>query len=485
MNTEPSEEFQAQPTPSANVVRHRRRLGLAWITPLITLAAVGWLGYDVWRAQPIRARVQFAQGNGLETGSPVRYRGIVIGEVEEVLLVEAPEGIEARFAVSPSAAGLLREGTRLWVPEPRISIAGVTDLDALLGPATLVLDPGPEDAEPKLRFVGEEEPPVRLPFENGLQFTLEASHRGGLTAGAPVLFRELAVGRVTDVQLASDASSVELALLVDPRYAELVREGTRFWRADGLELNFDLLSGLELNFDSLEGLITGAVAFATPPDAGEAAVRGTRFDLSEGPQEDWLQWRPSLPVGTTESTVDRVPQPRRVVLRWEPDRIFSGQRERSGWALRLDDSLLGPRDLLVTPENAKAVTVELVVGGQSLSTAPESDDPAPPPLVERLRQDAESTAWPAASVRQPQEPEDCLVFLNTQSGSRAISATRLTPISGEDRPQGGGWIVDSRLGFEDNWHGAAVVSRIDGALLGLLVVGEEQVRVGFVPTRAR
>ena len=55
-----SAEATNEPTPTAHVVR-RRRLGLAWITPLATLVVIGWLGYDVWRAQPVRARVQFAQ----------------------------------------------------------------------------------------------------------------------------------------------------------------------------------------------------------------------------------------------------------------------------------------------------------------------------------------------------------------------------------------------------------------------------------------
>lgn len=479
-----SVEATNEPTPTAQVVR-RRGLGFAWITPLATLVVIGWLGYDVWRAQPVRARVQFAQGSGLEAGSPVRYRGIVIGEVEEVVLIEEPEGIEARFAVSQDAAGLLREGTRLWVPEPRISIAGVTDLDALLGPSTLVLDPGPEGGEPLLRFVGEDEPPVRLPFENGLEFTLEAPRRGGLTAGAPVLFRELAVGRVTGVELASDASSVELGLLIDPRFAELVREGTRFWRADGLELDFDLISGLELNFDSLEGLITGAVAFATPPDAGEAATAGTRFELSNRPQEEWLAWRPSLPVGADEALAERRPEPRRTILRWEPDRIFSGQQERSGWALRLDDSLVGPRDLLVVPEDAKASTIELVVGGRDLQAAPDLEAAGAPPLVERLRMDLDSEAWPSARVRRPEEPEDCLVVLEARRGPSAIGATRLTPLTGDERPAAGAWEIDRRVSFEPDWHGAAVLSRADGALIGLLILGEGRAWVGLIPERAR
>jgi paraquat-inducible protein B len=473
-----------EPTPTAHVVR-RSRLGLAWITPLATLGVMGWLGYDVWRAQPVRARVQFAQGNGLEAGSPVRYRGIVIGEVEQVVLVEEPEGIEARFAVSQDAAGLLRAGTRLWVPEPRISIAGVTDLDALLGPSTLVLDPGPEGGEPLLRFVGEDAPPVKLPFENGLEFTLEAARRGGLTAGAPVLFRELPVGRVTGVELASDASSVELGLLIDPRFAELVREGTRFWRAYGLELNFDLISGLELNFDSLEGLITGAVAFATPPDAGEAAPAGTRFELSDGPQESWLGWRPSLPVGADEALAERRPEPRRAVLRWEPDRIFAGQQERSGWALRLDDSLVGPRDLLVTPEDAKVQTIELVVGGQSLPSAPDLGEPGAPAMVERLRMDLDTEAWPSTRVRRPVEPEDCLVVLDARRGPSAIGATRLTPLTGDQRPASGAWAIDGRVSFEAEWHGAAVLSREDGALIGILILDDERAWVGLIPERAR
>ena len=42
------------------------------------------------------------------------------------------------------------------------------------------------------------------------------------------------------------------------------------------------------------------------------------------------------------------------------------------------------------------------------------------------------------------------------------------------------WTVDPAIPFDASWHGACVVSRADGMLLGLLVVDDEPLRVALV-----
>ena len=44
-------------------------------------------------------------------------------------------------------------------------------------------------------------------------------------------------------------------------------------------------------------------------------------------------------------------------------------------------------------------------------------------------------------------------------------------------------VTEKALSIDEDWHGACVVSREDGALLGILLVDEDGPRVGPVPAR--
>jgi hypothetical protein len=47
----------------------------------------------------------------------------------------------------------------------------------------------------------------------------------------------------------------------------------------------------------------------------------------------------------------------------------------------------------------------------------------------------------------------------------------------------GGWSVDPAVSVDESWHGAAVVARDDGYLVGLLLVEDGEARVALVPQR--
>ena len=68
------------------------------------------------------------------------------------------------------------------------------------------------------------------------------------------------------------------------------------------------------------------------------------------------------------------------------------------------------------------------------------------------------------------EPEDSLVYGDPAAPPMALSSNRLTA-------DGEGWAVDGAVSFEPSWHGACVLGRSDGALLGILLVEDGSARV--------
>jgi paraquat-inducible protein B len=56
------------------------------------------------------------------------------------------------------------------------------------------------------------------------------------------------------------------------------------------------LKGVTFRTPTLETAIAGGVAFATPDKPGDFAMEGDRFALAAKPENDWLEWSPTLEV---------------------------------------------------------------------------------------------------------------------------------------------------------------------------------------------
>jgi hypothetical protein len=448
-----------------------RGLGVAWLLPVGAALLAGWLGWRAWAQRGVALEVRFDEGHGLEAGAHVQLRGISVGTVEDVVLASDAGGVRARLRLRPEAAALAREGTRFWIARPRIGLSGVEGLDTLVGARYVALEPGPNDAAVARVFDGLVEPPVEVPWgDAGLEVLLEATERGGLSAGAPVVYREFAVGVVLSVGLASDASSVVVRASIDPRFAELVREDTRFWNASGLEIEAGLVRGVRLSIDSLEGLVTGAIAFATPSDAGPAARAGARFALASEVDEDWLEWVAHLPVGDGAELGAGLDVRARVVrasLSWKR-KLIGTTRRNSSWCLRLEDAWLAPSDVLQLGDGVDGEGAELSIDGQSFVPFAHGSTGA---LLAYLPAAKDTSAWRRADVRTPIAPENCLVFGDEARGPLALDASRIA--AGE----GPVWNVTGS--FEDDWHGAAVVARADGKLIGVFLVDEGRAMIAL------
>ena len=66
-------------------VRRRRLFTLAWFIPLIAAAVAAWLVWGRMSERGPEITITFGDGGGLRPGiTPVKYRGVIIGEVSGV-----------------------------------------------------------------------------------------------------------------------------------------------------------------------------------------------------------------------------------------------------------------------------------------------------------------------------------------------------------------------------------------------------------------
>jgi paraquat-inducible protein B len=281
--------------PKAKVRRRRWGVPVVWVVPVVAAIVAGYLVYDRVQEFGAKITIKFKDGSGLKTGqTPIKYRGVPIGEVAAVELSENQQHVLVKARLRRSALSIAREGSVFWIVRPEVGIANITGLGTVItGPHIEVL---PGTGEAKSEFVGLESAPVALE-RKGLKIVLRSSRLGSLKPSSPVYYRGIEVGAVQDSQLGNNSTTVDIQVFVRQRYVNLVRNGSKFWNVSGVDVSFGLFRGVEINLESLRSLVAGGIAFATPNDPkGKAAKDGMVFRLYEKPKKEWLEWTPEIPI---------------------------------------------------------------------------------------------------------------------------------------------------------------------------------------------
>ena len=276
-------------------VRRRRLFNLAWLVPLAAAVIAGFLMWDRLRERGPEIVISFADGAGVRVGiTPVKYRGVTIGEVSAVSLSVDQKRVLGRARLQRSAASIAREGTTFWIVRPQVGFGNVQGLNTVLtGPEIQVLPPRNEDAPKAYEFAGLDSAPVGLGMP-GLKIVLRAERPRSIRANTPVHYRGVEVGVVQNVELAPNATSADVHVLVYERYAGLVRQGSAFWDTSGVNVHGGLFKGIEVDMESLRAIATGGIEFATPSEKAPRVKPGTVFFLYDKPKDEWLSWLPRI-----------------------------------------------------------------------------------------------------------------------------------------------------------------------------------------------
>jgi paraquat-inducible protein B len=266
--------------PEATVVRKKRlRFSIVWIIPI--LAALVAIGIAVQRvlSEGPTINIVFKVASGVEAGKTfIKYKDVNIGQVTAVQLSDDYAKVLVRAKIAKHAAGLMVKDAKFWVVEPRISLTGVSGLNTLLSGNYIGFEAGKSD-EDERNFIGLDEPPP-ITDQAGRKFTLKSATLGSLGVGAPVYYRQIAVGQVAGYNLAADGKSVEITLFVKSPYDKYVTPATRFWNASGINVVVGA-DGVDVHTESLTALLAGGVAFDSPDfiPTGQPAPADATFML--------------------------------------------------------------------------------------------------------------------------------------------------------------------------------------------------------------
>lgn len=266
----------SQETPASQTeaqIKTKRRISPFWLLPFIALMIAGWLIWGSYEDRGNTVTIDFMSADGIVPGrTPVRYQGVEVGTVQDINLSKDLRKIEVRVSIKSSMKDALRKDTQFWLVTPKASLAGVSGLDALVGGNYIGMMPGTGEEED--HFVAlDTQPKYRL--DNGdLMLHLRAPDLGSLNSGSLVYFRKIPVGRVYDYTINPNNQGVTIDVLIERRFTNLVKKGSRFWNVSGVNADVSL-SGAKIKLESLAALVNGAIAFDSPEDSKPAAADDT------------------------------------------------------------------------------------------------------------------------------------------------------------------------------------------------------------------
>lgn len=243
-------------------ITENRGISTIWTLPIIALAICAWLIWSSFQNSGIDITIIFEDASGIEPGkTQVMAKGIPVGLVKKIIPDLDNNNIKAVVEMEQEISQYLVEDTLFWIVRPELSASSVQGLDTIFSGSYIGIQVGSSTTR-RLMFTGLHSAPPISSETPGLHLRLTAEALGSIQVGTGIYYRNIQIGNVQRYQLEGN-ESVLIDLFIDPEYTHLVREGSRFCNASGLQIS-GKLTKLKVHIESLASLLRGGILLHTP-----------------------------------------------------------------------------------------------------------------------------------------------------------------------------------------------------------------------------
>lgn len=454
-----------------------------WLVALLCLFVAIGVAWWSMPAKGIKITIHFPDGHGLAVEDAVRFRGIDVGVVEAVKLNRELSGVDVHVNLTSFAEPLAREGTRFWIVRPQLGLGGISGLETAVGNKYIGLMPGDPNGEWRSSFEGLADAPPDAHENQGIEILLRGEKRSSVTAGSPVTYRGVNIGRVLSVELSHDGLKVDVRLRVLGKFTKLVTSESKFWASGGIDAEFSALGGgISFEMESIETLVLGGVSVLTIANGGRPIKPGDDFVLHDSPEDGWYEQAEQVQATDVQR---RGAIPLEVV--WDQKgflgRISNKSKSIIGTHFQSgsSDFAMIPADVLELPEKGIAGSLQVRLAGQTEMSVQVESDTAAGSEISQIRLPAPTDIpYPPPiarnEMRVPAKLESCLAIrANGEFDDLRYLSLSIDAVEISDN-----WVLKNFDGDRSVWHGAPVLSETDGKLIGILLVGESETRVSIL-----
>ncbi|AHD00893.1 intermembrane transport protein PqiB [Leisingera methylohalidivorans] len=256
-----------------------RNLSLVWLVPLAALAVSLGVAWKAYSDRGVLISITFKNASGIAANeTTVRYRDVVIGQVENVGFAEDLSKVLVWVRIDKKIAPFLDQDAVFWVVRPEVSTRGISGLSTVLSGVYIEGAWDQDRGSPETSFEGADRPPLVQPGRGGQRITLRTNDGRMISEGAPVLFRGIEVGRLERPRLTVSGDSIVVDAFIEAPHDRRINSATRFWDSSGFSVSIGA-SGLSLDVDSIASLVAGGIEFDNVFDGGRPVSSGAVFDI--------------------------------------------------------------------------------------------------------------------------------------------------------------------------------------------------------------
>ncbi|AZG73059.1 PqiB family protein [Shewanella livingstonensis] len=197
-----------------------------------------------------------AGSDDVKQGTSIIYRGIAIGEIENVTLTDT--GVLFIARVEHPYKALITADSQFWLSGAELSLKGVKHVSRLVTGNVINVLPGTQDSVDAMQFELASHAPDLL-TQDKLKLTIVANTHTGVSNGAQVRYKQLPIGQIIGISLSKDFSTVEYQIEILPEFKNLVTKGSFFVPESALAINASL-DGIKVKTRDVTTMLEGAIS---------------------------------------------------------------------------------------------------------------------------------------------------------------------------------------------------------------------------------